>query len=51
MIQLVLLVELFHVILKLIKKLALELNKIFFEVIIANGFDKNAIKILKKKKI
>ena len=32
------------------KKLALELNKIFFEVIISNGFDKDALKILKKKK-
>ncbi len=31
-------------------KLALELNKIFLEVIIANGFDKNALKILKSKK-
>ncbi len=35
---------------KIDKKLALELNKIFFEVIIGNGFDKDAIKILKKKK-
>ena len=32
------------------KKLALELSKIFFEIIIGNGFDKDAIKILKKKK-
>ena len=32
------------------KKLALELNKIFLEVIIGNGIDKNALKILKKKK-
>ena len=32
------------------KKLALELNKIFFEVIIANGFQKKALKILKKRK-
>ena len=32
------------------KSLAQELNKIFFEVIIANGFDKNALKILKTKK-
>ena len=32
------------------KKLALELNKIFFEIIIGNGFDKDAIKILKKRK-
>ena len=31
-------------------KLALELNKIFLEVIVANKFDKEAIKILKKKK-
>ncbi len=35
---------------KITKKLALELNKIFIEVIIANGFDQNAIKILKSKK-
>ena len=33
------------------KKLALELNKIFFEVIISNGFQKEALKILKKDKI
>ena len=32
------------------KSLAQELNKIFFEVIIGNGFDKNALKILKTKK-
>ncbi len=32
------------------KKLALELNKIFFEVIIANKFDKDSLRILKKKK-
>ena len=31
-------------------KLALELNKVFYEVIIGNGFDKDALKILKKKK-
>ncbi len=31
-------------------KLASKLNEIFFEVIIANGFDKNALKILKRKK-
>ena len=31
-------------------KLALELKKIFLEVIIANGFDENALKILKYKK-
>ena len=35
---------------KITKTLALELNKIFLEVIIANGFDKNALKILKSKK-
>ena len=33
------------------KKLALELNKIFFEVIISKGFKKDAVKILKKEKI
>ena len=32
------------------KKLALELSKIFFEVILARGFKKDALKILKKKK-
>ena len=32
------------------KNLALELNKVFFEVIIANGFDKNSLNILKQKK-
>ena len=32
------------------KNLAIELNKKFFEVIIADGFEKSAIKILKKKK-
>ena len=32
------------------KKLAIELNKIFFEVIIANNFDKEALNILKNKK-
>jgi phosphoribosylaminoimidazolecarboxamide formyltransferase/IMP cyclohydrolase len=31
-------------------KLALELNKIFFEIIIAKGFNKKALKILKKRK-
>ena len=31
-------------------KLASEINKTFFEVIIANGFDKKALRILKKKK-
>ena len=35
---------------KITKNLALELNKIFLEVIIANKFDANALKILKKKK-
>ena len=35
---------------KINKKLAIELNKIFLEVIIANGFDKDALKILKSKK-
>ena len=32
------------------KKLALVLNKTFFEVIISRGFEKNALKILKKRK-
>ena len=32
------------------KKLALELNKTFFEVIISNSFQKEALKILKKRK-
>ena len=32
------------------KKLAIELNKIFFEVIIARGFKKDAFNILKKRK-
>jgi phosphoribosylaminoimidazolecarboxamide formyltransferase/IMP cyclohydrolase len=35
---------------KLNYKLALELNKNFLEVIIAKGFDKNALKILRTKK-
>ena len=35
---------------KITKALALELNKKFLEVIVANGFDKNALKILKAKK-
>ncbi len=35
---------------KLKKELAIELNKIFLEVIIANGFDKNALNLLKTKK-
>jgi phosphoribosylaminoimidazolecarboxamide formyltransferase / IMP cyclohydrolase len=32
------------------KDLAIELNKLFLEVIISNGFDKDALKLLKKKK-
>jgi len=35
---------------KITKSLALELNKLFFEVIIAEGFDTSALKILKTKK-
>jgi len=35
---------------KITPKIALILNKVFLEVIIANGFDKNALKILKLKK-
>ena len=35
---------------KVNKKIALELNKIFLEVIIGVGFDKDSLKILKKKK-
>ena len=35
---------------KITKTLALELNNIFLEVIVANGFDTDALKILKKKK-
>ena len=35
---------------KINKNLALEMNKIFLEVIIANGFDKQALQILKLKK-
>ena len=35
---------------KINTKIALELNKIFLEVIVAKGFEKNALKILKKKK-
>ena len=35
---------------KINKDLALELNKIFLEVIIGNGFNNDALKILKKKK-
>ena len=35
---------------KVDKKTALELNKIFLEVVIGNGFESNALNILKKKK-
>ena len=35
---------------KISSKLALELSKIFLEVIIANSFESNALRILKKKK-
>ena len=35
---------------KINKTLAMELNNIFLEVVIANGFDSMALKILKKKK-
>ena len=35
---------------KINKKIALEFNKIFLEVIIGLGFDKNSLKILKKRK-
>ncbi len=35
---------------KVNKKLALEMNKLFLEVIIGNNFDVSALKILKKKK-
>jgi len=35
---------------KMNKRLSLELNNIFLEVIIANGFDSEALKVLKKKK-
>ena len=35
---------------KISKNLAIEINNIFLEVVIANGFDKEALKILKKKK-
>ena len=31
-------------------KIALEINKTFFEVVLAKGFDRNALQILKKKK-
>ena len=36
---------------KIKKKLALELNNLFIEVLIGNGFDNDSLKILKKKKI
>ena len=36
---------------KVTKSLAIELNKLFLEVIIANKFDTNALKILKKKQL
>ncbi|MBD1164861.1 bifunctional phosphoribosylaminoimidazolecarboxamide formyltransferase/IMP cyclohydrolase [Pelagibacterales bacterium SAG-MED13] len=35
---------------KITKNIATKLNKIFFEVVIANGFEENALKILKSKK-
>ena len=35
---------------KVTKNLAIELNNIFLEVVIGNGFEKKALKILKKKK-
>ena len=35
---------------KITKKIALELNKLFTEIIVANGFEKEATKILKMKK-
>ena len=35
---------------KVDKRVALELNKIFIEVIIGDGFDKDSLKILKKRK-
>ena len=35
---------------KVTRPIALELNKIFLEVIVANGFDKSSLKILKSKK-
>ena len=35
---------------KITKSVALELNKIFLEVVVANGFDKDSLKILKSKK-
>ena len=35
---------------KISKNLASELNKLFLEVIIANGFEKDALKIIKEEK-
>ncbi len=35
---------------KITKKIAIELNKIFFEIIVAKGFDENALKLLRLKK-
>ena len=35
---------------KIKKKVAYELNKLFLEIVIGNGFEKQALKILKKKK-
>ncbi len=35
---------------KLNFNLAKEINKIFFEIVVANGFDKKSVKLLKKKK-
>ncbi|MBD1139387.1 bifunctional phosphoribosylaminoimidazolecarboxamide formyltransferase/IMP cyclohydrolase [Pelagibacterales bacterium SAG-MED46] len=35
---------------KITKRLAVELNKLFLEVIVANGFDTNALRLLKSKK-
>jgi phosphoribosylaminoimidazolecarboxamide formyltransferase/IMP cyclohydrolase len=35
---------------KITKNLAAELNKLFLEVIIGNGFEKDALRLLKKKK-
>ena len=35
---------------KVTKPIALELNKIFLEVVVANGFDKSSLEILKSKK-
>ena len=36
---------------KITNDIALELSNIFLEVVIGNGFDHNALKILKKKRI